>query len=1026
MRRLSSEFRSHLVERFWGWRHDHLRGQADAERLVPGDGSREGVEEVFTLWERFLALDTPEAALQSDGGDRFETLSGQTVYLVERLLNLRPIESEQREAATKQLVLQIEPFVYKLLAVFEPELFRNLAEGNRGLGAGIAKLISTDRIPFDGMSDEAFRSKEGWGTRSSFANALRDIVPARLMTAHQANALTSKSGKREALEEYVEESIDRRHSPLWESCLAVMLGLVDENADDIYEACYGAGDGNLQEPLSGQILNNNYRTGRLIGEGAFGKVFEGVDLSNDKKVAIKFVGEVVDPQEQRQREDRFDMEGRYMSKLQHQNIVHLYRVDRDPECGQYLVMEYVPGVELRELLAEGRLSVAFAIEVAVQICGALAEAHDQGIVHRDLKPENIRLKPQGRGRLQVKIIDFGLALNPEQSLRLSRSGERIGTPFYMSPEQLRGEEVGPRSDLYSLGVVLFEMLAGWPPFRTPEGAKQEGEAFHQVMAQHLNSRPPSLAELQEDLPRDLITLVESLLVKAPSDRPSDAHEVQESLRGTLFGMGHRGSLVVEELGALDSETEAEPEAITDILNRKGWLEPKVGADTVPRPARGSVEANSSRMSSGTPAGAKPEGSQDSDGWLDEGTKKVLRVIAGVAAVSWSITLVSLFMVKPEFFGRIFSGVTGVREMASESAPRDVDLTTSPVWKPGHQWLYRARRRAANSTSDEASALEYYERLAIEGVSNDGSELEVEVRATGGPDEARTDEWVVSEDCIQDAGTGERLFCTGGSYVDTEVDGHSVEAFEWDGARSISRFHPQVGLIEFSRAGRKDWRTRYDMIGFKTRDSTVGMDRHEVYECDWSDTVVEGKPFRALNAARRRRYRAAFELDGLGEDLRSRTVDLSGKGYADRATLLAGEARSLIVLERDGEILGSRRHETATYALRRFVSPKDGAEFVHFVLAEGTDIELVLLHVGKEQAKGLTWQLEREVGKKDYFGAVVVPGLEGCILQFRNRRPDKSRLVANIQWRSGAFEQLSGGSLEPESVERYVLSEGVSR
>lgn len=492
------------------------------------------------------------------------------MHLVERFLDLKSVQIDEREAATKLFVLQIEPFVFKVLALFESDIFEDLAEDNRGLSTDVGKLISTGRIPFEGLSDEEFRSKQRWTERSSFAHALRDIVPARLMTAHQANAVTDGAARREVMKGYVEEKIDRRDEPLWESVLAVMLGIIDANAEDIYEVCVPGEGIDLSDPLCGKVLNKEYKTTRLIGQGAYGKVYEGYDLSNnDRRVVIKFVGDALDARRQRQMENRFDFEGRYLSKLQHQNIAYLYQIGTEIDLGPYIVMEYVPGVELRDLLEVGRLDLQLALQVALEITNGLEEIHSQGIVHRDLKPENIRLKSRGRGRLRSKIVDFGLAVDPDQDIRLSRSDEKIRTPYYMSPEQLTGAEVDARSDLYALGVVLFEMITGFPPFSEGAGARSQDQASHQVYAQNMHEEAPRLSEVVSDIPANLDELVGSLLAKSPEDRPDETYSVGWSLDSVLNDLRRKSGVRIRERLNLDRNLEGH--ALLEALQETGLL-----------------------------------------------------------------------------------------------------------------------------------------------------------------------------------------------------------------------------------------------------------------------------------------------------------------------------------------------------------------------------------------------------------------------------------------------------------------------
>ncbi|MEL6180122.1 MAG: serine/threonine-protein kinase, partial [Myxococcota bacterium] len=222
--------------------------------------------------------------------------------------------------------------------------------------------------------------------------------------------------------------------------------------------------------------------------------------------------------------ERFHREARLVSRLQHPNLVTLF------DFGQsngvlYMVMELLRGQPLSEILDEGYVfPLSTVLVIAEQLASALIEVHEQGVIHRDLKPENIFLEQVANG-FHVKLIDFGVAILDEPQLqRLTAVGQLQGTPHYMSPEQIDGQEATPRSDLYALGVMFYEMLAGRPPFT--------GETLMAVLYKHLSDEPQPLSEtwaLNEPLCLPLVELVEELIAKDPAQRPESALEVWERL-----------------------------------------------------------------------------------------------------------------------------------------------------------------------------------------------------------------------------------------------------------------------------------------------------------------------------------------------------------------------------------------------------------------------------------------------------------------------------------------------------------------
>src|SRR5437764_12886549 len=216
-----------------------------------------------------------------------------------------------------------------------------------------------------------------------------------------------------------------------------------------------------------------------------------------------------------------------MAKLRHPNAAMIFDAGNLPDGRHFIVMEFVEGETLSQALArEGRFSALKAVNIATQICDVLEEAHRIGIIHRDLKPSNILLGKRG-----VCVLDFGvakvLASSAESTFTHAStgSGQLIGTPRYMSPEQCLGQRIGARSDLYSLGVLLYEMLAGQPPFTDPLASA--------VLVKQATAPPPPLPKMRDDLPRPLVLAVHTLLAKRPDDRPKDARAAQKLLEKSI-------------------------------------------------------------------------------------------------------------------------------------------------------------------------------------------------------------------------------------------------------------------------------------------------------------------------------------------------------------------------------------------------------------------------------------------------------------------------------------------------------------
>jgi tetratricopeptide (TPR) repeat protein/predicted Ser/Thr protein kinase len=283
-----------------------------------------------------------------------------------------------------------------------------------------------------------------------------------------------------------------------------------------------AGVGRMMSSPGRMVRPEDYRILQRLGSGGMGHVELAFDKRLERKVALKFLSDDLSRNETARR--RFVREARMAAAIDHPYVCRVLDVG-EAEGRAFIVMEYVEGVTLRDRLAEGRLPVARALEVALEVAEALGRAHELGIVHRDLKPGNVMLTRDGH----VRVLDFGLAKRlldeppeseaPTQSA-VTRAGTTLGTLDYMSPEQARGEPADRRSDVFSFGVLLYELLSGRHPFR--RGTSSE------TLVAVLTEEPADLEP--RGVPADLSRLVQRMLAKAPVERPSDMGEVREVLR----------------------------------------------------------------------------------------------------------------------------------------------------------------------------------------------------------------------------------------------------------------------------------------------------------------------------------------------------------------------------------------------------------------------------------------------------------------------------------------------------------------
>ncbi|MEU1012566.1 protein kinase [Streptomyces sp. NPDC005890] len=264
-----------------------------------------------------------------------------------------------------------------------------------------------------------------------------------------------------------------------------------------------------------RVVGGRYELVAFVGRGGMGEVWEGRDRVIERRVAVKLL-----PHDRRGDfgAELFFREARTAGGLNHAGVVTIFDLGQDPDDGTlYLVMEFITGRDLETVLrADGLPGLSTAVDWAAQTAAALQAAHTAGVIHRDLKPANLMLTGDDR----IKILDFGIA---RYMASTHRSSKVIGTLAYMPPERFGDHSGDARSDLYSLGCVLHELLTGSPPFRAGEPVA--------LMAAHLNTPPQPPGLTRDGVPAALDALVTALLAKAPDDRPASAAEVCDALRG---------------------------------------------------------------------------------------------------------------------------------------------------------------------------------------------------------------------------------------------------------------------------------------------------------------------------------------------------------------------------------------------------------------------------------------------------------------------------------------------------------------
>lgn len=312
------------------------------------------------------------------------------------------------------------------------------------------------------------------------------------------------------------------------------------------------------DPLLGRVFDGKYRLDERLGSGGMSTVYRATHLMIDRPVAIKvlsqrFVGDYTAKQ-------RFHREARAAGRMHHPNAVSVTDFGATTDDYLYIVMELLVGRTLRDLLArEAPLDIARSVSIMLQTCAAVGAAHDRGLIHRDLKPANIFIEQRPNTPAIVKVLDFGVAkfAVEEQAdddyQTLTQVGAIIGTPRYMSPEQCSGSGgVTPASDVYSLGIIFYEMLAGVAPFNA--------ETPLAIALRHVTEAPKRLREIVPAVPQKLEAIVNKALSKHPSDRFADANELRQELLSAAedLGLEHATSGTALPLAALRAAGQPSP------------------------------------------------------------------------------------------------------------------------------------------------------------------------------------------------------------------------------------------------------------------------------------------------------------------------------------------------------------------------------------------------------------------------------------------------------------------------------------
>ncbi len=456
------------------------------------------------------------------------------------------------------------------------------------------------------------------------------------------------------------------------------------------------------DPFVGRTLPGGYLILELVGIGGMGRVYRAEQTTLGRTVAVKIIHPHLVGEENAAA--RFITEARATSRLNHPNSVGIIDFGKSPDGQLYLVMEYLRGRDLARVAYEdGLLSFRRIVDVLRQTLAALAEAHSQSIIHRDLKPENIILEPVRSGGDFVKVVDFGLAkMRAETHQRgITSPGIVCGTPEYMSPEQARGDELDPRSDLYAVGVILYQLLTGRLPF--------DGESPTQVVLAHLTQAPKDPRSIAPDrrIPAQLVEVTLKALAKDARDRHQDSDAFAAALAGALAEVEERASLRATSGAAVPcASCGALNPALQKFCGECGAPVPAAQSNSIPargslRPASIAPRVELTGLASLRPPGSGEKsasplpfvGRQDDLAWL-EARRAAARSLTGASIVG------DIGIGKTRLVGTFLEIVAASGDLVVQTGP-------DPAWaEVGNYALKRAIVQLASLPEDGGAARDW--------------------------------------------------------------------------------------------------------------------------------------------------------------------------------------------------------------------------------------------------------------------------------------------------------------------------------
>jgi serine/threonine protein kinase len=729
---------------------------------------------------------------------------------------------------------------------------------------------------------------------------------------------------------------------------------------------------------------DEYLISGFLGRGGFGRVYLARQLPILLKAALKVLNFDSIPESGRQKiTEKFEIEAKALASLSHPNVVRLLKYGISKER-PYLVMELVTGGRnlknaVYDRIQRGdKVSKKGLFHILHQVVNALDAAHrnpSEPIVHRDVKPENIMLHSVPEDPNFVKVLDFGLAKFIAGD---AETTSIMGTPVYMAPEQLTRSDIGPWTDLYSLGVITFELCTGRCPF--------QGDTHSEVIAHKVDPDfdPVEILD-QPNIPEEAKSFYRKALARHPKDRFHNAEEFRSGLRAL------EACLVESEDG--ERENSRAPAKLF-----KSSIGEEATSDTIADASRSFRDPD---LAQSTPMGVPSFMAQDKE--------KIARVwlpglIGALAAV------LVIFFWNGDDTKVPTTAITHTSSLQEASGNRSWSgLAGSDIWKAGNKWNLRVVRVASIERVDEGAPLEFLIRREIERVEkDDDGDLRVEVRETGGLLKPRLRVFEVNEHCITDLNNSSRKWCVDDLSRDLKtvaVLGGSTQAFEEQADSFSLQFSPEMGWIREvqvqSGTGRKTTRR---LRGVLLDGKGFGKINQIPMPCSWDRFLGSGELMGHADAEGSPEAQKALEA-GLEGPIYAYNIKLSGQYGFERLRALRDETSTIFELigTHEVEILKPDLQKYRLQQVKAWVNTKEPAEYAVLKLKGDRNSAVIVVRMAVD---GISAEIFRIGHARSHHSIALIAYGEACQFQIQ-RVKSGSRKVKRYTFGAERLEEKSG-------------------